>query len=70
MKGTTIVDLPYPSYLYRNPIASNIAFVYSQLTQYIPRVLTKLSKYSVIKWLLIQLHMNYGWLLMLLVAVL
>ena len=30
----------------------------------------KFSKYSLVKWLLIQLNLNYGWLLMLLVAVL
>lgn len=65
-----VADIPVPSVLYRNNIVSTASIVYSQLTSYIPRVLAKLSKYSILRWLLIQLNINYSWLFMLLVAIL
>ena len=40
-----------------------------QLANYIPRIVARFTKYSIIKWILIQLNINYGWLLMLLVAI-
>lgn len=62
-------DIHVPSYLYRNNVVSNASLIYTQLSNYIPRIIMNLSKYSIIKWLLVQLQINHGWLLMLLVAV-
>lgn len=65
-----VADIPIPSVLYRNNIVSTASFVYTQLTSYIPRILAKLSKYSILRWVLVELNINYGWLFMLLVAIL
>jgi hypothetical protein len=54
----------------RSNIVGVITASYNQLIRYIPRVVVKISKASVIKWMLTQLGINYGWLLMLLVAIL
>jgi len=67
---TIMTDIPIPSILYRNNVVSGISIAYSQIINYVPRVLAQLSKYSIIKWFLIELNINYSWLLMLLVAIL
>lgn len=65
-----VADIPIPSVLYRNNIVSTTSFVYTQLTSYIPRILAKLSKYSILRWVLVELNINYGWLFMLLAVLL
>lgn len=62
-------DIPVPSYLYRNNVVSQASFIYMQLSNYIPRIIMKFSKYSAVQWFLTQLNLNYGWLVMLIVAI-
>lgn len=63
-------DMPVPSILYRNNFINSVSIAYSQIINYVPRILANITKYSIIKWLLIELNINYTWLLMLLVLVL
>ena len=65
-----ISEFPIPSVGYRNNIVSAAATAYMQLAQYVPRILAKISKYTIIKWILVQLNLNYGWLLVILMAIL
>ena len=65
-----VADMPYSSYIYRNTIANVGSIVYTQITNYVPRILAKLSKASIVKWILTQLGLNYSWLVLLLLAVL
>ena len=65
-----VVDMPYSSYVYRNTIANVVSVAYTQITHYVPRILARLSKASIVKWILSQLGLNHGWLVLLLLAVL
>lgn len=65
------MDIPIPSIMYRNSIASNLVVFYQNvITNYIPRIVARLTKYNVIKWFLALIGIRQEWLLVLLVAIL
>lgn len=66
----SVLDVPLPSVLYRNNFVSSISIAYNQLVKYVPRVLAQITKYNLVKWILMELGINYNWLLMLILIVL
>jgi hypothetical protein len=65
------MDIPIPSILYRNSIATNVMTIYQTVvSHYIPRIIARLTKYNLIKWLLGAMGIRQEWILVLLVAIL
>lgn len=66
----TIIDNT-PTIVYRNNIVSGlISFHNNMIQKYIPRILSNITKYNIIKMVLSHLGINHHWLIMVLLAIL
>lgn len=64
------VDIPIPSSIYRNNLTTNIVLFYNNVVNsYVPRIIARITKYNLLKWLLGFLGIRYEWLIMLLLLI-
>jgi len=65
------VDIPVPSYIYRNSLTTNVIVFYNNVVNtYIPRILSRITKLQLLNWVLGFLGIRYEWLVMLLLIIL
>lgn len=65
------VDIPFPSFLYRNDYTTPLFMIYNNVVnKYVPRILSKITKYNIINWVLAWLGIRHEWLIVLLVIIL
>lgn len=65
------VPIPIPSFVYRNDLTTSLIVFYNNvINSYVPRIIARITKYNVIKWVLGYLGLRHEWLIMLLLVIL
>ena len=70
-RNPVAVDIPIPSFVYRNDLTTSLIVFYNNvINSYVPRIIARITKYNVIKWVLGYLGLRHEWLIMLLLVIL